>query len=46
MEQSKLEKYITEYGRDIYSFCVFLTKNRQEAGNEGAGFRCAHRSAG
>lgn len=31
MEQSKLEKYITEYGRDIYSFCVFLTKNRQEA---------------
>lgn len=31
MEHDKLEKYITEYGRDIYSFCVFLTKNRQEA---------------
>lgn len=31
MEHDKLERYIREYGRDIYSFCVFLTKNRQEA---------------
>lgn len=31
MEHDELEKYITKYGRDIYSFCVFLTKNRQEA---------------
>ena len=31
MEHDKLESCIREYGRDIYSFCVFLTKNRQEA---------------
>lgn len=31
MEQDKLEYYVMKYGRDIYSFCVFLTKNRQEA---------------
>ncbi len=31
MKQSELEYVIKKYGRDIYSFCCYLTKNRQEA---------------
>lgn len=31
MKCKKWEHYISEYGKDIYSFCIFLTKNRQEA---------------
>ncbi|MDE6627509.1 MAG: RNA polymerase sigma factor [Lachnospiraceae bacterium] len=31
MEHIELEQYILKYGRDIYSFCVFLTKKKQEA---------------
>ncbi len=31
MTRQELENCITEYGRDIYSFCRFITGNRQEA---------------
>lgn len=31
MKYRKWEHYIEQYGKDIYSFCVFLTKSRQEA---------------
>lgn len=31
MNSDMLEKYIEEYGTDIYSFCVYLTRNRQDA---------------
>ena len=31
MKSDILEKYIIDYGKDIYSFCVYLTRNRNEA---------------
>ena len=31
MKYRKWEHYIEQYGKDIYSFCMFLTKSRQEA---------------
>jgi len=31
MEKSYIESVINEYGRDIYSFCVYLTGSRHEA---------------
>ena len=31
MEKQQLEKYINEYGRDIYLFCKRLTKNKNTA---------------
>lgn len=31
METSYIESVINEYGRDIYSFCVYLTGSRHEA---------------
>lgn len=31
MNQKELEKYIYTYGKDLYSFCCFVTHNRQEA---------------
>lgn len=31
MKSDILETYITDYGKDIYSFCVYLTRNRNEA---------------
>ena len=31
MNSEKLEEYINEYGKDVYSFCVYLTRNRQDA---------------
>lgn len=31
MEKAQLEQYVNLYGKDIFSFCMMLTKNRQEA---------------
>lgn len=31
MNSEKLEEYIEEYGKDVYSFCVYLTGNKQDA---------------
>lgn len=31
MEKSYIESVMNEYGRDIYSFCVYLTGSRHEA---------------
>lgn len=31
MKQEELEKYIYEYGRDLYSFCRHVTRSGQEA---------------
>lgn len=31
MNSEKLEEYIKKYGKDVYSFCVYLTGNRQDA---------------
>lgn len=31
MNADSLETYITDYGTDIYSFCVYLTRNRNDA---------------
>lgn len=31
MTRQELESFIAEYGRDIYSFCSFLTRDRHEA---------------
>ena len=31
MESVSIEKYIEEYGKDVYSFCMYLTKNRFDA---------------
>ncbi len=31
MKQEKIEYYIRTYGKDIYSFCMYLTKNKQDA---------------
>ena len=31
MENQQLEKYINEYGRDIYLFCKRLTQNKNTA---------------
>ena len=31
MKQEELEFYINTYGRDLYSFCCCVTRNRQEA---------------
>ena len=31
MEKQQLEKYINEYGRDIYLFCKRLTQNKTTA---------------
>ncbi|MGN0482260.1 MAG: RNA polymerase sigma factor [Lachnospiraceae bacterium] len=31
MRQEELETYIHDYGRDLYSFCCFLTRDRQKA---------------
>ena len=31
MESTVFEKYIELYGRDIYSFCLYLTRNKEDA---------------
>lgn len=31
MNQGELEKYIQQYGKDVYSFCRSITYNTQEA---------------
>lgn len=31
MKQEELENYMNTYGRELYSFCCFVTGNRQEA---------------
>ncbi len=31
MNSKKMEEYIEEYGKDVYSFCVYLTRSRQDA---------------
>lgn len=31
MKKEQLEEYINEYGKEIYSFCKMLTKNKDEA---------------
>ena len=28
---NNIEYYISEYGKDIFSFCVYLTRNKDEA---------------
>ena len=31
MNKMEIDSFIGTYGRDIYSFCCYLTKSRQEA---------------
>lgn len=31
MNREQIEKYIKEYGKDVYSFCTYLTRNREDA---------------
>ena len=31
MDPVALEKYINEYGREVYSFCMYLTRNKEDA---------------
>ncbi len=31
MKSDSIERYITEYGRDIYSFCMYTTRNKDDA---------------
>ena len=31
MKQEELELYMDTYGKDLYSFCCCVTRNRQEA---------------
>lgn len=31
MEKLQLEQYVNQYGKDIFSFCMMVTGNRQEA---------------
>lgn len=31
MNSKEMEEYIEEYGKDVYSFCVYLTRSRQDA---------------
>ena len=31
VKADSIEKYITEYGRDIYSFCMYTTRNKDDA---------------
>ena len=31
MNSKQMEEYIAEYGKDVYSFCVYLTRSRLEA---------------
>lgn len=31
MNSNILEKYIVDYGKDIYSFCVYVTRNKNDA---------------
>ena len=31
MKKSEIEKCIARYGKDVYSFCCYLTANRTEA---------------
>lgn len=31
MNPDFIEKYIEEYGRDVYSFCVYITRNTKDA---------------
>ncbi|MCR4840061.1 MAG: RNA polymerase sigma factor [Lachnospiraceae bacterium] len=31
MNSSSISGYIEEYGKDVYSFCVYLTRNREDA---------------
>ena len=31
MDSGRFEKYIEDYGRDVYSFCLYLTKARDDA---------------
>ena len=31
MNQNLIKKYIVDYGKDIYSFCVYLTGSRDKA---------------
>ena len=31
MNSSSISVYIKEYGKDVYSFCVYLTRNRDDA---------------
>ena len=31
MNKAEIERLIDKYGRDIYSFCLYLTKSKQDA---------------
>ncbi len=31
MNREQIEKYIYEYGRDVYSFCTYLTRKKEDA---------------
>ncbi len=31
MNLKQIEKYIKEYGKDVYSFCIYLTRNKEDA---------------
>ncbi len=31
MNSNSIEKYIEDYGKDVYSFCVYLTRNKEIA---------------
>ena len=31
MNSNSIEKYIEDYGKDVYSFCVYLTRNKETA---------------
>ena len=31
MDSERFEKYIERYGRDLYSFCLYMTRNKEDA---------------
>lgn len=31
MDSERFEKYIEQFGRDVYSFCLYLTRNKEDA---------------
>lgn len=36
MDREIVQKYIEEYGKDIYSFCVYLTRSSEKADDSDA----------
>ena len=31
MDSERFEKYIEQFGRDVYAFCLYLTRNKEDA---------------